>query len=378
MGHARLPSAVNGLITVEFDQRTLAEASALVVVEDRGLLSRRGWDLAFWMVRDEPAVEDSIVLVGRGSEQGSSRSGWEALRVPLEAIGPEADRAHGATTDSEALARRAGWVYVVGSHFGSDRHGLQAERAFVARFQEGDVDVGASPAAMEVIKDDFRVHRLVNDALQDSGVLPSETTSLGRELEHRRKAFIETTREHARGKAWAERLSKHDWPINIEGATFHPDGSLILGLRFPVASGGHPVLVRVDGVERLFANGAPAVREVVVLDDIGTEWAPIGVRDVEATDESVHVLVGNLDKEMFDDYTEKPRFAHWQTHLTALGGDRADRVTRVREFPRKLGRIEGLAVGPGGQVFYVCDDEDCVRLLFERDGSPVSSSQRRL
>ena len=367
---------VDGLFSVEFGERSLAEASALVIVEHQEFLSRCGWDLAFWMVRDESAVEDAIVLVGRRAQPRSPRAGWEALRVRLEAVNPKGEPA-GGTTDGEALARKAGWVYVVGSHFGSDRRGLQAKRAFVARFRECDVDIDAraSPAVMEVVKDEFRLHRLVNDALHASGVLPSRTTTLGRQLERGRKAYIETTQEHAQGKSWAELISEHDWPINIEGATFHPDGSLILGLRFPVASGGHPVLAQIDGVERLFANGVPAVREVVVLDDLGSEGKPIGIRDVEATDESIHVLVGNVDKEMFDDYTEKPRFAHWQTEVTSLGRDCAPRMTRVREFPKELGRVEGLTVGPSGDMFYACDDESGVRVLFERDDSRPSRAE---
>ena len=366
----RRSTLIEGLCTVEFDRRDLAEASALVTVERQELLSTCGWDLGFWMARDEPAVEDSIVLIGRGSAPSLSRARWEAIRIRLKAHDPEGDAGDGATSDAEALARKDGWVYVIGSHFGSDRHGLQGKRAFVARFQESDVDIDveARPAVIEVVNDEFRVHRLVNDALLASGVLPSLKTTLGRHLEHGRKAYIDETLKHAEGKSWAGRLSDHDWPINIEGATFHSDGSLVLGLRFPVASGGHPVLVQIDGVERLFASGEPALRGVIVLEDIGTAETPVGVRDVEAAEESIHVLVGNVDKELFDDYREKPPFAHWQAHLRSLSGDRSLRATRVREFPAELGHIEGLTVDKRGRVFYVCDDEDYVRVLFDSDG----------
>jgi hypothetical protein len=361
----RLSRLGEGLCAIEFDRGSLAEASALVTVESQELLSTCGWDLGFWMARDEPAVEKAIVLIGRRSEPSSSSAGWEIMPVRLRAHDIGGAAADSKTSDSEALALRNGWVYVIGSHFGSERHGLQGKRAFVARFQECDVDIDveARPAVIEVMKDEFRVHRLVNDALKASGVLPPQRTTLGRRLEHGRKAYIKKTLKQAEGRSWADRLSDNDWPINIEGATFHSEGSLMLGLRFPVASGGHPTLVQIDGIERLFANGEPTLRRVIVLEGIGTAETP-----VEAAEESIHVLVGNVEKELFDDYREKPLSAHWQAQLRSLGGDRSLRVTRVREFPEELGHIEGLTVDKRGRVFYVCDDENCVRVLFDSDG----------
>ena len=40
------------------------------------------------------------------------------------------------------------------------------------------------------------------------------------------------------------------------GAAFRIDGSLLLGLRFPVATDGRPIIVEVNGVERLFEPGS--------------------------------------------------------------------------------------------------------------------------
>ena len=52
-------------------------------------------------------------------------------------------------------------------------------------------------------------------------------------------------------------------PINVEGAAFRdgaeaPKGgspTLLLGLRFPVTAEGHPIVVEIEGIERLFKPG---------------------------------------------------------------------------------------------------------------------------
>lgn len=57
-------------------------------------------------------------------------------------------------------------------------------------------------------------------------------------------------------------MLEDDYPINIEGTTFRVDGTPLLGLRFPVAADGRPILVEFDGIERLFESGErlPVVR----------------------------------------------------------------------------------------------------------------------
>jgi hypothetical protein len=51
----------------------------------------------------------------------------------------------------------------------------------------------------------------------------------------------------------SDRVREGDWTINVEGAEFTADGTLLLGLRFPVAADGRPIVIRLRGVERLFA-----------------------------------------------------------------------------------------------------------------------------
>ena len=54
------------------------------------------------------------------------------------------------------------------------------------------------------------------------------------------EAFIEKTRQEPE---LADLVRESDVTINIEGAAFRDDGSLILGLRYPLAADGKPVLV---------------------------------------------------------------------------------------------------------------------------------------
>ena len=142
---------------------------------------------------------------------------------------------------------------VFGSHFGSKDGPLQPKRAFVARFRECDVEhVTGDPAVeMEVSRKSFASHYVVNDALKAGG---PALVPLGRESD---EAFIRKTIERGKdeGKKWAGFVREGDYPINVEGAAFLADGTILLGLRFPVSAEGLPILVGLEGIERLFGPG---------------------------------------------------------------------------------------------------------------------------
>jgi hypothetical protein len=92
-----------------------------------------------------------------------------------------------------------------------------------------------------------------------------------------------------------------DYPINIEGTAFRADGTLLLGLRFPVAADERPILVELDGIERLFEPGhrLPEVRGFWVVDAIVRDGDIAGVRDLAtarvADGEELHLVTGNID-----------------------------------------------------------------------------------
>jgi hypothetical protein len=141
------------------------EASGLLTVENDALLEAHEWKFALWAVLDEGRIEDCIAIIGhrRGADIGE---GWDIER--LYAV--PADEGV-KTEDAESVARHGGWMYLFGSHFGAKGGPLQPKRGFVARFREADVGHATNdPAvALEVFRESFMLHRLINDALKAEG-----------------------------------------------------------------------------------------------------------------------------------------------------------------------------------------------------------------
>ena len=239
------------------------EASGLLTVENDALLESHGWEFALWAVLDEGEIEDCVAIIGhrRGADMNE---GWDIDR--LHAV-PRGDDAK--TEDAEAMARWDGWVYMFGSHFGSKSGPLQPKRSFVARFREADVGHATEDPAveMEISRRSFVLHRLINDALKAEGpdLIPLGPKSY--------EALIEQTIHHGEEerKEWSDLVLEDDYPLNIEGTAFRADGTLLLGLRFPVATDGRPILVEVEGIERLFEPGdrLPEVKGFWVVDAVG-------------------------------------------------------------------------------------------------------------
>ncbi|MDP8945950.1 MAG: hypothetical protein M3N03_08475, partial [Actinomycetota bacterium] len=221
------------------------EASGLLMIGDEELLGEHGWDLGFWACLDEGEIEDCIAAIGRRRGY-PDEEGWEIERLRAEASG-----AAGKTEDAEAITRdeSTGYVYILGSHFGSKDGPLQPKRGFVARFREADVGHVTEDPAMEldVSRRSFVLHRLINDALEESG---PDLILLG---EQSHKALIAATikRGKKENKKWAGLVREDDYPINIEGADFRESGTLLLGLRFPTTAEGYPILVELEGIDRL-------------------------------------------------------------------------------------------------------------------------------
>ena len=210
---------------------------------------------------------------GTGSGVGIEE-GWEIERLHADPVGDA-----GKTEDAEAVTRQGGWIYIFGSHFGGKNGPLQPKRGFVARFREAEVEhVTDDPAmAMEISRRSFALHRLINDALKERG---PDLIPLGPKSH---EALIAATIERGEqeGKKWAGLVREDDYPINVEGAAFRdgteaPEGgspTLLLGLRFPVTAEGHPIVVEIEGIERLFEPGdrLPEVRGFWTVDAVGRE-----------------------------------------------------------------------------------------------------------
>jgi hypothetical protein len=348
------------------------EASGLLVIEDGALLGAHGWDLGFWAVLDEGEIANCVAAIGHRS--GSPQEeGWEIERLHARVTGDA-----GKTEDAEAITRdeSTGYVYILGSHFGSKDGPLQPKRGFVARFREADVGHVTEDPAMEldVSRRSFVLHRLINDALEESG---PDLILLG---EQSHKALIAATikRGKKENKKWAGLVREDDYPINIEGADFRESGTLLLGLRFPTTAEGYPILVELEGIDRLFdPDGAlPEVRGFWTADAVGKDGEMAGVRDLAllktGEGEELHLVTGNVDSRdkqsvLIQDYPggRETVATHFRCVLPQDAHSGSLEAEFVREFP-SLPRVEGMAVTPEGRTYYVTDEDEGVHLRLTR------------
>ncbi|MGC5018422.1 hypothetical protein [Micromonospora sp. DT47] len=330
------------------------EASDLLPVRSPALLSAHRARRGFWTVLDEGPVERCLALLLE-REDGE----WVAHHVPADA-GVE----NGRTEDGEALAHHDGWVYVFGSHFGSKAGPLRPRRAFVARFREDDAATGTLP--LQVVRNRFRVHRAVNDALVKAPFTPLPP---GDRVRHR--FIVETlARGTARAKSWVSRLSEDDLPLNVEAAAFAPDGTVLLGLRFPVTADGEPILVELAGVPEMFTTGEswPRAGRAYALAGVTPPGTLVGFRAVTPTgDGGWAAVIGSIDalgkgSVLLDDHPAGGGVTSRHVRFRWSPGD--DGPTVAGEFVADLApfhHVEGLAELEG-RCFYVTDEDHRVAL----------------
>jgi CHAD domain-containing protein len=340
------------------------EASGLCPINSSRALEARGWETGFWLVLDDTSVDEAVVAVGRPG--GDAR--WQSERLPVRGDGRPA------TDDSEDCFRLGEWIYVVGSHYGSKRGPLERERQFVARFREAQL--GDGEVDLQVVPTEYRLHRLVNDALAAAGIEPFPLA------EEAREALIGgalKAEEDAEGDR-DERIDPAQLPINIEGcAPRSATGGVLIGLRFPTSAEGHPLLVEVDDFGALFDDGLPAVKGVWEVTNVGSRWVPAGIRGLgEGEDGSIEALTGNLDSTgkdsvLVDAHPEAAlaRSAHFRLPLPGNRRGGSVEAEPVREFPG-MRRVEGVAHDPAGRTFYVVDDEERIDLRYSE--APGSST----
>lgn len=342
------------------------EASDLCPFENREVLERNGWDLAYITVLDETSVEQAIVLLGHRTGEPLTEA-WSSHRIPCVPT-----RAQGKTEDAEACARWDGAIYVVGSQYGSGDGPLQPKRAFLARLREDDLrgDLAETRPILEVARNRFLVHRAINEALRGRSI---ELPEIGKKV---RKAFIEATidRGEKKGKRWAGRVQAGDVPINVEAATFRPDGTLLLGLRYPCTADGEALLVQLDGVDRLIdaEDAAPHVSGIWTLGGMGSPDQPVGFRALHTDGGDLyHAVVGNLDSNDKDSVLidAVPEAGAAMSHYVRfrlpedMQGGRVEDVEHMAESG-DLRTIEGLATAPDDKLVYVADDDHRIHLRF--------------
>ncbi|CAN5709338.1 hypothetical protein BH24ACT22_BH24ACT22_02940 [soil metagenome] len=338
------------------------EASGLLTIEDEPLLESHDWEYGFWVVMDDTEAEYCVGAIGhkRGAE---INEGWEIDRLHAEPhfIGPE-----GGTEDAESVARHDGWIYVFGSQHGGKRGPVDPEEAWVARFREEDVSHAFEDPAvkMEIARTDFVLHRVINDALKEFGpeLLPQGPATY--------EAFVTQSREE---EGLTEYVHEGDVTINIEGTAFREDGSVLIGLRYPVEAEGRPILADVEGIERLFDGGdAPKVTGFTWYDAVGREGTVAGIRDLAIVGDELHLVTGNIDSKqkgsvVLEDHPggRDTVATHFYCKLPEAESSGLLETDFVREFP-SLPRVEGIAVTEDGHFFYVTDEDEGVHLRLTR------------
>ncbi len=350
----------DALITVELENGP-AEASALVRCESSQILQAHGFDRGFWVVLDEGRVEESVALLGHKRDKDLA-SGWKLKVLSAE---PSCEDK---TDDAECLARAGEWLYVLGSQFGSKDGPLQPKRAFVARFREQDVDgkVHKTSSPLEIARRPFVLHRAINDGLRDSGVT---LIPMG---PHSRDVYLaQTLRVGAKKDSpWAPLVRVEDWPINVEGLAFLEDGRAIVGLRYPLTDNGEPLLVELEGFDRLFEEDGlpPRVTQVWWLAGVGARDRSAGVRGLERIGDELHVLTGPIgtarkDSTITMDYpgSKSTLCGHWSVSLESMQSPGPIEPRRVRVFEDRQ-HVEGMALGDDGRWYYVSDYDESVML----------------
>ncbi|GAA4569656.1 hypothetical protein GCM10023176_26700 [Micromonospora coerulea] len=329
------------------------EASDLLPVRSAALLRAHRARRAFWTVLDEGPVERCLALLLE-REDGE----WVAHHVPADA-GAE----NGRTEDGEALAHHDGWVYVFGSHFGSKAGPLRPRRAFVARFREDDAATGTLP--VHVVRNRFRLHRAINDALAAAPLTPLPP---GDRVRHR--FIVETlARGTARAKGWVSRLAEDDLPLNVEAAAFTPAGTVLLGLRFPVTAEGEPILVELVGVAGMFAADPAWPRAVgaYAVTGVTPPGELTGFRAIAPTgDGGYAAVIGSIDalgkgSVLLDDHPQggavTSRHVRFRLDVTPDARVAGKVVADLAPFHH----VEGLAEA-AGHCWYVTDEDHRVAL----------------
>ncbi|MCC6142906.1 MAG: hypothetical protein IT368_03760 [Candidatus Hydrogenedentes bacterium] len=346
------------------------EASALIQMHNRRLLDALGWREGFWIVCDEKPVHKALAALGRPAvalarTENVGEPDWEVR--PMKCIRGKHSSTKD-TDDSEACAQAGAWIYVFGSQFGSKDGPLDPERHFVARFNASLVRQKKKRlrTRIDVARKPFLLHRIINDALRRA-----ELRLLNRGDEEIRR-YIAATRDHGikKNKRWAKRIRPDDRPVNIEGATFVPTGRLLLGLRYPVTEDGNPIVVEIDGIDRIFQKkrkaGWPDVTRVWVLSNVGKPDAPQGIRELDQFGDTIHAVTGDLDSQedrssVLADHPDGVEAASQHFTFTIPRDDRMSiEANHVRSF-RNEANVEGIAVALDGSVWYAHDD-DCIRL----------------
>lgn len=295
-----------------------SEASSLLAIESAELLDQLDAAAACWTCHDEGDLDAMVsLIVLRGDE-------WTITPVALQS---EASR----LTDAEALARLDDTIFVFGSNFSGKSGMFDDRRAFVVRFSERHA--GTRSARADVLEVGTAFAELALSALKDVDLLACELAA----------------------------------PLlNIEGAGF-VGNDLVLGLRWPVAADGQPVLVRLIGAAEVLLDvdwNVEKVRKLtattVVVEVGGSPKRPAGIRGMTIVGDEIHLVTGQTERGLAAKRVKAAAALHVRVD-GALDGPRVQSV-ELQTF-EGFRKVEGLATIADGRWLYSLDDEDAVVLV---------------
>ena len=237
-------------------------------------------------VLDEANAEDALALLVH--EEGCPLDdGWEAVRV-------HADRATARTRPrTPRPAPRGTATRTCSGPSSARRPGRSRPAAPGSRASRED----------ELLVDDAPRRRSRSPACASACTAPS-TTRCGRHRPPparpaRPERYIDATiKPGARGSAGRAASQPDDQPINVEAMEFRADGSLLLGLRYPVTARRPPAARRDPrrrGAVRRPRRGSRSRPRVVARERRHAE-APAGFRALDTRGDDVFdAVIGDLD-----------------------------------------------------------------------------------
>lgn len=320
------------------------EASGLLPISDPAVLKSLGLDEGYWLAHDEGGIDANaarsmVSIVGRTDEE------WLRRQVQLT----PADASARPVTDAEALASHGDWVFVVGSGFVGANNKIDRRRSFISRFSPAALDTEAKDLIVEVETLDLGSTLLtaINRAFVSSAVELVEASSSAQ-------------------KGVAKAIGKGVTLINIEGAACS-GSSLLLGLRWPVATEGRPIVTEIVGGADLltapWTENTPTelaaceihTHEVAVAD--ASTKKPLGIRALSVDHVGgLHAISGPTDRDMAAAKLKAGAYNH-------ISVDLETGTTALIETFEGYRKVEALAQRVGDGWIYGLDDEKAIVLL---------------
>ena len=328
---------------------------------------RAGWrrfDQTFVTVLDEGVIEESVAVLGhRGDDLFQ---GWEAVGCRWR------HRHAGRTEDAEACDFHGDHLYV-SARTSAPRTGRWRPAGVGRAGPEADLPaaVAGKRPPIEIARNRFGLHRAVNDRLRESGLGPARTRAAGARAAHPAHDRSGARRSGRRGPAGCARTISRS---TSRACASSSDGTLLLGLRYPVTAEGEPMLVELLDLEAFFADPDSCRRPRRGLDPRRARAARrtrsasarcTGPPTTGSTPSSASLDALGKDSGLVADHPAAAR----RTASTGRCGARATAAAassngvKIHSFPGERS-VEGLAKMPSGPFLYVIDRDHNVHLRF--------------